>query len=110
MIEKIFKYFKYYRIKNTFGSNSGYSKIIQDLIKTINKHEFDDKMMEWILPIDSLTQFTEKCKELDIPISIIDFTILKTKNSSKIIKLEKYINRYAVSFDYDEKLVEIIKK
>ena len=53
MIEKIFKYFKYYRIKNTFGSNSGYSKIIQDLIKTINKHEFDDKMMEWILPIDS---------------------------------------------------------
>ena len=110
MIEKIFKYFKYYRIKNTFGSNSGYSKIIQDLIKTINKHEFDDRMMEWILPIDSLTQFTEKCKELDIPISIIDFTILKTKNSSKIIKLEKYINRYAVSFDYDEKLVEIIKK
>ena len=110
MIENFFKYFKYYRIKNTFGSYSGFSKIIQDLIKTKNKHEFDNKMMEWILPIDSLTQFTEKCKELDIPYSITDFTILKSKNSSKIIKLEKYVNRYAVSFDYDEKLLEIIKK
>jgi hypothetical protein len=105
MIEKVFRYFKFYRIKYTFGSNHGFSKNIQDLIKTISNHEFDNKMMEWILPIDSLPQFTQKCKELDIPFSITDFT----KPKSKIIKVEKMVNRYAVSFDYDENLVEMIK-
>ena len=105
MIEKVLRYFKFYRIKNTFGSNHGFSKNIQDLIKTISNHEFDNKMMEWILPIDSLPQFTQKCKELDIPFSITDFT----KPKSKIIKIEKMVNRYAVSFDYDENMVEMIK-
>ena len=87
MIEKVLRYFKFYRIKNTFGSNHGFSKNIQDLIKTISNHEFDNKMMEWILPIDSLPQFTQKCKELDIPFSITDFT----KPKSKIIKIEKMV-------------------
>ena len=81
MIEKVFRYFKFYRIKYTFGSNHGFSKNIQDLIKTISNHEFDNKMMEWILPIDSLPQFTQKCKELDIPFSITDFTNLNQKLS-----------------------------
>ena len=61
-------------------------------------------MMEWVLPIDSLSIFTQECNKLGIPFEIIDYT-----QPNKIVKIEKYLTRFSVCFDYDEKLVEFIR-
>jgi hypothetical protein len=104
MIEQILKFITDFRIKTRFGTYHGFNKNIKELISTFKPVELDMNMMEWILPIDSLSIFTQECNKLGIPFEIIDYT-----HPNKTIKLEKYLTRFSVCFDYDEKLVEFIR-
>ena len=104
MIEQILKFITNFRIKTRFGAHHGFSKNIKELISTFKSIELDTNMMEWVLPIDSLSIFTQECNKLGIPFEITDYT-----QPNKIVKIEKYSTRFSVCFDYDEKLVEFIR-
>ena len=104
MIEQILKFITNFRIKTRFGMYHGFNKNIKEFISTLEPLELDLNMMEWVLPIDSLSIFTKECNKLGIPFEITDYT-----QSNKTVKIEKYLTRYSVIFDYDEKLVEFIR-
>ena len=104
MIEQILKFITNFRIKTRFGTHHGFNKNIKELISTFRSIELDTNMMEWVLPIDSLSIFTKECNKLGIPFEITDYT-----QSNKTVKIEKYLTRYSVIFDYDETLVEFIR-
>ena len=102
MIEQILKFITNFRIKTRFGMYHGFNKNIKEFISTLEPFELDLNMMEWVLPIDSLSIFTKECNKLGIPFEITDYT-----QSNKTVKIEKYLTRYSVIFDYDETLVVV---
>ncbi len=95
------------KINNRFLVRSKYNKAIVDAIRKIDRRFWDSTKMEWILPIESLDNFTKELQQIGVQFEIKDKKPVAsiTLGENIQVKFDQYIsdiNMRSVASKYDK--------